>query len=136
MGPLCLDSSPMMKKIFAVLTLGLALVGGTGCYRTQEGRHKFGVPFAEDTIESRYERPVEQVFVAAKETLAFNGTLTSENLIEHILIASIDNRIIWVKVDEAQPGVARIFVQARKSGGRGDIYLASELSKQIALRLR
>ncbi len=126
----------MMKKIFAVVALGISLMGITGCYSTQEGRHKFGVPFAKDTIESRYERPVEQVFGAAKETLAFNGTLKSENLISHLLVASIDNRTVYVKVDEAQPGVSRINVQARKSGGRGDIYLASEISKQIALRLK
>ena len=126
----------MMKKIFAVVTLAVALMGATGCYRTQEGRHKFGFPFSKDTIESRYERPVDQVFVAAKDTLAFNGRLTSENLIGHILIASIDNRTVYVKVDEVQPGVSRIQVQARKSGGVGDIYLASEISKQIALRLR
>lgn len=125
----------MMKKIFAVLALGVALGGGTGCYRTQEGRHKFGVPFSKDTIESRYERSVDRTFAAAKDTLAFNGQITSENLVGHILIASIDNRTVYVKVDEVQPGVARVFVQARKSGGRGDIYLASELSKQIALRL-
>ena len=126
----------MMKKLFAVAALGISLMGITGCYSTQEGRHKFGVPFAKDTIESRYERPVDQVFAAAKETLAFNGTLTSENLIAHLLVASIDNRTVYVKVDEAQPGVSRINVQARKSGGRGDIYLASEISKQIALRLK
>jgi hypothetical protein len=39
-------------------------------------------------------------------------------------------------VDEVEPRVARVYVQARKNGGKADIHLAAELDKQIALRLR
>ena len=123
-------------KLLTAISLGIALLAVSGCYSTQEGRSKFGVPLSKDTIESRYERPVEQVFAAAKDTLAFNGTLTGENTIAKTLAASIDNRSVWVKVDEIEPRVSRIFVQVRKSGGSADIYLASELDKQIALRLK
>jgi hypothetical protein len=123
-------------KLLTTISLGAALLAATGCYSTQEGRTKAGIPWANDTIESRYERSVEQVFAAAKEALAFNGTLTGENTIAKTLVASIDNRTVWVKVDEIDHGVSRIFVQTRKSGGRADIHLASELDKQIALRLR
>ena len=123
-------------KFLTAISLGLALLTVTGCYSTQEGRSKFGVPLTKDTIESRYERSVEQVFAAAKDTLAFNGTLTGENTIAKTLTASIDNRTVWVKVDDVEPRVSRVFVQVRKSGGRSDIYLASELDKQIALRLK
>jgi hypothetical protein len=125
-----------IMKSFSALSLGVALLAATGCYSTQEGRTKAGVPWAKDTIESRYERPVDQLFAAAKDTLSFNGTLTGENTIAKTLVASIDNRTVWVKVDEVEHGVSRVYVQARKSGGRPDIYLASELDKQIALRLR
>ena len=123
-------------KLLTAISLGIALLAVSGCYSTQEGRSKCGVPLSKDTIESRYERPVEQVFAAAKDTLAFNGTLTGENTIAKTLAASIDNRSVWVKVDEIEPRVSRIFVQVRKSGGSADIYLASELDKQIALRLK
>ena len=120
--------------------IGLVALAGvlttTGCYSTQEGHHKFGTPWGHDTIEGRYERPVDQVFAAAKETLAFNGTLTGENTISKIVTASIDGRTVWVRVDEVEPRVSRVSVQARKRGGLPDIYLASEVDKQIAIRLK
>ena len=118
-----------MMKFLTTISLGVALLAATGCYSTQEGRSKFGTPWAKDTIESRYERPVDQVFAAAKDTLAFNGTLTGENTIAKTLAASIDNRTVWIKVDEVEPRISRIFVQARKSGGLADIFLASEIDK-------
>lgn len=125
-----------MKKLFPFAAIGLAALVSSGCYSTQEGRKKVGVPFSKDTIESRYERPASQLFAAAKETLGFNGTLTGENTIAMTLEAKVDERIVWVKVDEIEPAISRIQVQARKKGGRGDVDLASELDKQIALRLK
>ena len=105
-----------MKKLFTLIALGAALSFASGCYTTQEGRHQFGTPWGKDTIESRYERPVDKVFDAARETLGFNGTLTSENRIANTLTAQIDKRTVWIAVDEVQPGVSRIKVQARKIG--------------------
>jgi hypothetical protein len=125
----------MMKVLLGLLALAGVLTT-TGCYSTPEGHHKFGTPWGRDTIEGRYERPVDAVFAAAKETLAFNGTLTGENTIGKIVTASIDGRTVWVKVDEIEPRVSRVTVQARKNGGLPDIYLASELDKQIAIRLK
>ena len=40
-------------------------------------------------------------------------------------------RTVWVAVDEIEPKVSRVRVQARTKGGRGDIDLASEIDKQI-----
>ena len=57
--------------------LGLAIVV-TGCVDTVSGRKTAGVPFIKDKIEARYERPLDDVFRAAKEVVAFNGTLVSE----------------------------------------------------------
>lgn len=132
---MCLHSRDM-KKFFALAAVALAALFATGCYSTKEGRKKVGVPFAKDTIESRYERSAAQLFAAAKETLAFNGTLTSENTIAMTLGAKVDDRTVWVKVDEIEPAISRIQVQARKKLGRSDVDLASELDKQIALRLK
>ena len=56
-----------MNKFLTVSALLIGLASFTGCYRTQEGRVKVGVPFALDYIESRYERPASQLFEAANK---------------------------------------------------------------------
>ena len=125
-----------MKKYFALVAVSVAAVSLSGCYQTQEGRHRPGLPYLNDTIESRYERPMEQVYESAKATLAFNGVITMEGIPTHVLEAKVNDRTVWVRVDEVEPRVTRVFVQARRHGGKGDIHLAAELDKQIALRLR
>jgi len=125
-----------MKQLSALLLIAAALASSTGCYHTQDGHTKAGVPWVKDTLESRYERPADQVFQAAKETLAYNGTLTSENTISKTLEAKIDTRTVWVKVDQVEPTISRVFVQARNSSGGKDIDLVAEIHKQIALKLK
>lgn len=107
----------------------------TGCFSTQDNRTKVGLPLAKDKIESRYERPVETIFAAAKEVLRFNGTLYGENTISHVLEAKVDTRTVWVSVDEVEPKVSRVIVQARKKSRLPDVDLAAEIDKQIALKL-
>ena len=131
-----------MKKVLAVAVLALGAFAFSGCYKTQEGSYRAGVPFSKDTIESRYERPVAQVFAAAKATLAYNGALTAEVAATRddesvqTLTGRVNGRSVWVRVDEVEPRITRVLVQARKTGGMGDVDLASEIDKQIALRLR
>lgn len=126
----------MKKNFFVLLALAGLMTLSSGCYSTLDGRSKMGVPFSKDFIESRYERPTDRIFAAAKEVLAFNGTLTGENTVTKTLDAKIDTRTVWVKVDEVEPNISRVIVQARKKSGTSDIDLASEIDKQIALRLR
>lgn len=125
----------MKKMLFAWVGALCLLVAGTGCYSTVDGRVKAGVPFSKDKIEGRYERPVDQVFAAAKEVMKFNGALEGENTIGKTLWGKVDTRTVWIKVEEVDPKVSRVIVQARKKGGGRDIDLASEIDKQIALRL-
>lgn len=125
-----------MKKLLTVLAVVITGIAVSGCYKTQEGRRRAGLPGIHDTIESRYERPVEQVYESARATLAFNGRITQQNDPARILEAKVNNRTVWIRVDEVEPHVSRVFVQARRSATRGDINLAAELDKQIALRLR
>ena len=126
-----------MRKHFSIALLAAAMaVAAGGCRSTPDGRMKAGVPFVKDTIESRYQRPVPQIFKAAREVLAQNGTLTSENTISNTLEAKVDTRAVIITVDEVEPGVSRIRTQVRTSSGGGDIDLAAELDKQVALRLR
>ena len=123
-----------MTKTLSLLVIALLAVL-TGCQTTPEGNTRAGIPFVKDTIESRYQRPVPQIFAAARQVLELNGTLTGENTINNTLQAKVDNRHVIVKVDEVEPGVTRVLVEARKKGGGADIDLAAELDKQIALKL-
>ena len=126
----------MKTKIFALLaTCGLSVLIA-GCVNTVDGRKKAGMPFVKDKIESRYERPVAPVFTAAKEVLAFNGVLTSENTINNSLEAKVDTRTVWVRVDKIDEKITQVTVQTRTKGGGADIYLAAEIDKQIALKLK
>ena len=47
----------------------------------------------------------------------------------------MDNRSVYVRVDEVEPGVSRVQVQAIRKGGAGDVDLAAEIDKLIALKL-
>ena len=125
----------MKKNVFAMLTASMLAIVLSGCYSTADGRMKAGVPFAKDTIESRYERPVDQILTAARQVLTHNGTLTGDNAVTKTLEAKIDTRTVWVKVDEVEPKISRVQVQVRRKAGGGDVDLASEIDKQIALRL-
>jgi hypothetical protein len=118
-------------SLFAVILLAVA----TGCYSRVDGRKSAGIPMVKDSIEGRYQRPPAQIFQAARQVLELTGTLTGENTINSSLEARVDNRTVIVKVDEVEPGVSRLVVQARKKGGAADIDLAAEIEKQIALKL-
>ena len=126
----------MKMKLLSVIAASCCALLAAGCVKTLDGDLKPGVPFVKDTIESRYERPVDQIFAASKEVLAFNGTLTGENTISNTLEARIDTRTVFVTVDEVEPKITRVRVQARKKAGGADVALASEIDKQIALRIR
>ncbi|HAM71428.1 MAG TPA: hypothetical protein DCM86_07280 [Verrucomicrobiales bacterium] len=125
-----------MLKRFAILVAGLTVLGTlSGCVRTVDDRHRMGVPFLRDKIEGRYEAPIDKVLRAAKETLQLNGQLTGENTVINTVEGIIDGRHIWVRVDPVGDRWTRATVQARTRGGGADLSLASEVDKQIALRL-
>ena len=96
---------------------------------------KAGVPFVKDHFEGRYQRPVATIYAAARQVLELNGTITGENRVINSLEAKVDNRTVIVRVDEVEPGVSRVIVSARKKAGGADLDLASEIEKQIALKL-
>lgn len=124
-----------MKWLACLLICGvLPLV--SGCRSDLAGRNNFAVPFLQDTIESRYPRSIDKVLVAARETLAFNGTLTSDDSVNRTLQAQINNKRVYVRLEELEPQVTRVLVQVITKGGGTDIQLAAEMDKQIALRLK
>jgi hypothetical protein len=50
--------------------------------------------------------------------------------------AQINNRRVYVKLEELEPQVTRVLVQVFTKSGGTDIDLAAEMDKQIALRLK
>ena len=124
-----------MRLLACCLTAVVALLG-SGCYSTVDGKKKAGVAMSTDDVEGRYERKPAEVFSAAKQVLGYMGTLTSENTINSTLEARVDNNTVYVKVDEVEPGISRVMVQARRSSMKGNVALASEVDKQIALQLQ
>lgn len=131
-------SKAMKLNSLRVVAAVFALFLVSGCYSAGERSHATWAPVGTgtDRVESRYERPVEQIFAAAKEVLRFNGTLYGENTISHNLEAKVDTRTVWVTVDEVEPKISRVIVVARKKSTLPDIALAAEIDKQIALRLK
>ena len=128
-----------MKNFKEAVILSLCLLGlgpTAGCVSTLVGHKQFGNPFGEDTRVGQYEFAQDKVFSAAKEVLAHDGRLTGENLISKTLEATVDQRQVWVRVEEVDPKLSRVYVQCRTKAGNADLSLASEIDKRIALRLR
>jgi hypothetical protein len=133
----------MKTNIFAAV-LGLAVLA-TGCISTVDNRRAAGVPFVKDKIQARYERPMDQVFQAAKEVIQYNGALVQETTLQNqtntvngmakVAEGKISQNTVWVRVEQADPRVTAVTVQARTKGGGTDIDLAAEIDKQIALKL-
>lgn len=115
--------------------LAVAALGISGCVQTVDGRHKAGVPFVKDRVEGRYERSPAELWAASKDVLKYQGTLLSEDTLKNVLEASVDDRRIWVKVEEFDTRTSRVIVQARTKGGAADMEMAAFIDKQIAVRL-
>ncbi len=126
----------MKKRFISLMAAGCALVWICGCVSTVDGHKRMAVPFEHDKIESKYERPVDQIFKAAVQVLNDMGAVSVEDVKGKTIQAKVDTRSVWVKVDEVEPKVSRIFVQVRTKGGGADIALASEIDKRVALLLK
>lgn len=124
-------------KMKWVLLLGIFASGFflTGCVGSLDGRQHVGMPLIKDRIESRYKRPATEIWTAAKDVLKYNGALYSEDLLKSTLEGAVNERTVWVKVEELDPQVTRVIVQTRTKGGMSDLELAGEIDKQIAVRL-
>jgi hypothetical protein len=129
----------MKLKIFAVLC-GAILIG-VSCVSTVNERTSPGFPFVKDKVEGRYERSVDQVFEASKQVLKTNGVLVREGVLYNqtnqvkTVEGKVNQRNVWVRIEEIDPKVTAVIVQARTAGGGADLDLAHELEKQIALKL-
>jgi len=133
-----------MKMNF-VLGLVILAIAAAGCVGTVDGNKAGGLPLIRDKIEARYDRPAEEVFAAAKEVVAANGVLQNEgtlfgqtntvNQLARTVTGRVNERRVWIRVEQIEPKITALTVQTRTSGGGSDLDLAAMLDKQIALKL-
>ena len=127
----------MMKlKLISLCALALFACVLSGCVNTVDGRQSVGIPFIKDKKEALYTRSPMEIWNAAKDVLSFNGRLYGEDVMQSTLEASVNTRTVWVKVEPVDASTTRVIVQARTKGGGSDVDLASDIDKQIALRLQ
>lgn len=129
-----------MKTKFLLAIFGAALLA-TGCVNTVDGHKKAAMPFGRDKIMGQYQRPVEQVYDAAKTVIVRSGQLVTETTLHNTTnrVQTIEGRInqrsVWVRVEAIDPKTTGVTVQVITRGGGRDIDLAHELEKEIALEL-
>lgn len=119
-------------SVVAISVLGFVLAG---CISTVDGRREAGVPLIKDRVVRLYERPVLQVWAAAKDVLNSSGTIVSEDVMQSTVSARVDAKTVRVKVEELDKKTTRMTVQCRTKMGGSDLDLAGEIDKQIAIRL-
>lgn len=135
----------MKFKIFAgLMVMGTAMLLA-GCVNTVTGQRTAGVPFINDTIEMRYEKPVEPVFQAARQVIAEDGMLITEGTLYgqtnalgnmvRTLKGKVNERTVYVRVEALDQKITGTAVQTRTSAGASDIDLAAQINTQIALKL-
>lgn len=94
------------------------------------------MPFVKDTVEARYERSPMEIWKTAKDVIAYNGQLYSEDVLKNTLEGAVNTRTVWVRVEPLDERVTRVLVQARTKNGAPDLEMAGEIDKQIALKLQ
>jgi hypothetical protein len=136
-----------MKTRVFVVVFGLVVcvaVCVVGCVSTVSGGKTAGVPWGKDRVEAKYERPLEQVYQAAIEVIKFQGAVVTEttthgktntvNNVVRTIEGKVEQRTVYIRMEQVDR-VTEVAVQARTSGGGGDVDLAAMIDKQIALKL-
>jgi hypothetical protein len=125
----------MRAKLLVLLTLCITATLFTACVKTVDGRRTAAVPFTRDRVQSLYNRPAREVVAAVRDVLAHNGVITSEDTVRLTFEANVDQRRVWVRVEEQEAKVTQLTIQCRGKGGGADLDLAIFLDRQVAVRL-
>ena len=130
----------MKMKILAAFAG--AVVVAAGCVSTVSDTHTFAVsPVARDSVADRYNRPLDVVYKASVAVINDNGALVTEYVPHDYtnevrsLEGRVNNRKVWIRVEQVDPKLSQVDVQARTTMGRSDLDLAHEIAKDIALKL-
>jgi len=129
----------MKKNIFAVFAG--AVIAATGCVKTVSDTNTFAISLNRDSVAGRYNRSCDEVYQAAYKVLQTEGALVKEYVPHETTnaVRSVEGRVndhkVWIRVEEIDPKVSQVDVEARTKGGMTDIDLAHQLEKEIALEL-
>ena len=112
-----------------------------GCVHTVSDTSTFAVSYGKDSVAGRYQRDVDTVYKASVAVIQNDGVLLTE-YIPHDntnAVRSLSGRVndckVWIRVEQVDPRVSQVDVEARTKWGRVDIDLVHELEKEIALQL-
>ena len=129
-----------MKTKFFAACVGIAIVTA-GCVKTVSDTHVATVSFGQDSVEGRYPRTMDQVYLAAVQVVQHNGAVITEFIphdttnVVRSLQGKVDQSDVWVRVEVVDPRITSVIVESRTKWGNKDIDLAHELEKEIALQL-
>src|SRR5471030_823851 len=126
----------MKMKIFAAFA-GIAIIVTAGCVSTVSGTKSPAIWFGRDSVQGRYERPMDQVYQAAIAAIKVDGVLLTE-YIPHDTTNStlsfygkVSQHNVWVRVEAINPKTTEVTVQSRTPMGDTDIDSAHEVEKEI-----
>ena len=113
----------------------------TGCVNTVSDTHTFACTWGKDTLSSRYQRTLDQVYQASVAVIQNNGVLLTEYVPHDNTNAarSLEGRStrskVWIRVEAVDPKTTQVDVQTRGSWGGSDVDLSHELATEISLQL-
>ena len=132
-------------KLNLILALSVLTIAATGCVGTLDGNKAGALPLIRNKRETRYDRPADEVFAAAKEVVTLDGVLVNEgtlfgqtNAVDQVartIAGNVDERRIWIRVEQIEPKITSLTIQTLTKAGGSDMDLAASLDKQIALKL-
>ena len=129
----------MKTKIFAALAAIGGVIITAGCVSTVSDTNTSGF-HVQDSVEGRYERPMDEVYGAAVQVINNNGVLLTEYIPHDTtntvrsLMGKVNQEKAWIRVEAVDPQITQVTVQVRTTMG-GDVEEAHELEKEIALQL-
>jgi len=129
-----------MNRAFNLLLLVTAC-WVAGCVHTVTENQPGPKPAYRDRVEARYQKSVDQVFVASKRALTSFGNVTSEGTVfastNQVRIAEgmVNQRRVYMRIEEINPQVTSVVIQVRTRSGGTDLRIATDLVQRIAVEL-
>ncbi len=130
----------MKKETLAVLAAAALCVFGCKS-STVADRQPGPMPGYRDRTERRFDRPLNDVFAAAKRAFVSYGNITAENSFfsttnqVHTLAGLVNQSRVWMRIEGVTPTATLVTVQIRAKMGGTDLAMAEELENRIAFEL-